>query len=571
MSNAPRKLTRNQLADFLPDPRAIKAFEQILVQVSTIIPDDIATLYRLNSEASLDANSAGAKAQQALDLLQALQQLAALLALAPAIRNDNSVATDYIDLRDNGWLPAYRVGRVWFGPTGTLEIAMGNGNITQQVGEELFLYGKASAAINDSPLQIVYQTGTVGASGVITFAPTTTGITNGDLIVGIATESLANNAFGRVTTFGVVHGITTNGTAYGEVWNDGDTIWYNPTTGNPTKVKPSAPNIKVSVGTIIKAGSGGSGSFQVEINHGSVLGGTDSNVQLGTLADQQLLQYDATLGYWKNVAASAVAEPPITAGTTAQYWRGDKTWRDFATDVRATVLTGLSTATNAVITATDTVLSALGKLQKQISDNLTTLTTHTGASTGVHGVTGAVVGTTGTQTLTNKTLTAANLGGTTNVSGGQLKFPAAQSASSDANTLDDYEEGTWTPTLTGSVSNPTLTYGLQRAEYVKVGQFVNASVFLSWTGLSGGSGDVNISLPFAVLSSPGSYGGGAISQIDLVTYSAGRTFVGMQPLSGSAAARIGQSGSGVGTNTIECSQLPAAGSIVFTCSYRANA
>lgn len=41
---------------------------------------------------------------------------------------------------------------------------------------------------------------------------------------------------------------------------------------------------------------------------------------------------------------------------------------DFADTVRSTVLTGLSTATNAVIDATDTVLSALGKLQKQLSD-----------------------------------------------------------------------------------------------------------------------------------------------------------------------------------------------------------
>ena len=70
-------------------------------------------------------------------------------------------------------------------------------------------------------------------------------------------------------------------------------------------------------------------------------------------------------------AALAGKEPTITAGTTAQYWRGDKTWSDFFSDVRAATLTGLSTATNAVITASDTVLSALGKLQKQVSDNLT--------------------------------------------------------------------------------------------------------------------------------------------------------------------------------------------------------
>lgn len=76
----------------------------------------------------------------------------------------------------------------------------------------------------------------------------------------------------------------------------------------------------------------------------------------GTLSSQTDLQ-----------SALNAKEPTITAGTTSQYWRGDKTWRDFATDVRAAVLTGLSTATAAVITASDSVLSALGKLQAQVS------------------------------------------------------------------------------------------------------------------------------------------------------------------------------------------------------------
>lgn len=58
----------------------------------------------------------------------------------------------------------------------------------------------------------------------------------------------------------------------------------------------------------------------------------------------------------------------IAAGTTSQFWRGDKTWVDFMTTVRAATLTGLSLATGTAITAADTVLSGLGKLQKQITD-----------------------------------------------------------------------------------------------------------------------------------------------------------------------------------------------------------
>ena len=209
-------------------------------------------------------------------------------------------ANPYIQF-NNGSAVTVAAGRMWYnGSDGTWNLGMGGGNITQQVGEELFVYGKASSTITDSPLQIIYQTGVVGASGQITFAPTVASITDGNLILGVATESIATNGFGRVTSYGIVHGITTDGSAYGETWADGDVIWYNPVTGNPTKTKPSAPNIKVQIGIITHAGSGGSGSIFVLLNPGSVLGGTDANVQITSVAGGNLLVYDATLGYWKN-------------------------------------------------------------------------------------------------------------------------------------------------------------------------------------------------------------------------------------------------------------------------------
>ncbi len=66
----------------------------------------------------------------------------------------------------------------------------------------------------------------------------------------------------------------------------------------------------------------------------------------------------------------ATKEPTIAAGTAAQYWRGTKAWADLATDIRAAVLTGLSTATSTAIVATDSVLVAFGKLQAQVNQKL---------------------------------------------------------------------------------------------------------------------------------------------------------------------------------------------------------
>lgn len=222
----------------------------------------------------------------------------------------------------DGTAVALAAGKFWYNATdGSWNAGMGNGNITQQIGEEIFVYGKASAAITDSPLQIVYHTGVVGASGVITFAPTVAGITDVNAIIGVATESLALNGFGRATVFGVVRGITTNGTAFGEVWADDDVIWYNPVTGNPTKVEPVAPYIKVQVGLVIKAGAGGSGSFQVGIARGSKLGGTDSNVKFSALANNDLITYDTGVGYWKNTATGTgvVTALGVNTGTAGAF------------------------------------------------------------------------------------------------------------------------------------------------------------------------------------------------------------------------------------------------------------
>ena len=65
---------------------------------------------------------------------------------------------------------------------------------------------------------------------------------------------------------------------------------------------------------------------------------------------------------------------------------------DFLASVVGSVLTGLSTASNAVITATDTVLTAFGKLQAQISLTASALTTHAGNTNNPHAVTLAQVG-----------------------------------------------------------------------------------------------------------------------------------------------------------------------------------
>jgi hypothetical protein len=96
------------------------------------------------------------------------------------------------------------------------------------------------------------------------------------------------------------------------------------------------------------------------------------------------------------------------------------------------------------------------------SGNLSLLS---GATT-VVAVTSAGVAVTGT----GKFATTIGVGNATPAaSGSGITFPATQSASSDANTLDDYEEGTWTPVPVSLTVVGTPTY---TGSYTKIGNYV---------------------------------------------------------------------------------------------------
>jgi hypothetical protein len=83
-------------------------------------------------------------------------------------------------------------------------------------------------------------------------------------------------------------------------------------------------------------------------------------------------------------------------------------------------------------------------------------------------------------------------GATAAASGAGITFPATQSASSDANTLDDYEEGTWTPSLGGNT-----TYVAQTGRYTKVGRLVTVTFDVEVSTLGTGSINIISGLPFA--------------------------------------------------------------------------
>jgi hypothetical protein len=89
-------------------------------------------------------------------------------------------------------------------------------------------------------------------------------------------------------------------------------------------------------------------------------------------------------------------------------------------------------------------------------------------------------------------------GGTVGANGVGVTFPATQVASSDANCLDDYEEGAWTPTSTTGINLTAIVPLL--AKYTKVGGVVTLSGYFSATVTVGGllTYFSFVGLPFAV-------------------------------------------------------------------------
>jgi hypothetical protein len=86
---------------------------------------------------------------------------------------------------------------------------------------------------------------------------------------------------------------------------------------------------------------------------------------------------------------------------------------------------------------------------------------------------------------------------TPSTSGAGITFPATQSASTNANTLDDYEEGTWTPT---DVSGAGLSLPTKNCFYRKVGKICHVYGVIQWAANASGLTAKLGSLPYTVAS-----------------------------------------------------------------------
>ena len=213
------------------------------------------------------------------------------------------------------------------------------------------------------------------------------------------------------------------------------------------------------------------------------------------------------------------------------------------------------------IALTEKDLFKICAVVKHLCDNPETFATLTGAINGI------TIGATTPSTGAFTTLSATGL---ISALGGQIAFPATQNASADANTLDDYEEGTWTPVFTfDTPGNLSVAYTTQSADYTKNGREVRAT---GQTNLSSfthttASGQAKITgLPFtAAATSHSTVGATAWTGITKANY----TQVGAFIQSGETVMRFYGFGSGQPVSTISTADMPTGGTpnLASTCCY----
>lgn len=131
-------------------------------------------------------------------------------------------------------------------------------------------------------------------------------------------------------------------------------------------------------------------------------------------------------------------------------------------------------------------------------------------------------------------------------------------------TMSTYDEGTWTPAITGSTGNPTITYTTQTGEYIQIGKLVFANFQITINTISGGSGVARISLPITVGSSV-AQGNVLVSGVDVPASTIGLSFTARN---GQAYGDLSANIDNASTSSVAPTDLAAGdiirGSVVYT-------
>jgi len=376
----------------------------------------------------------------------------------------------------------------WDDGNGTLQFGLKGGNVNLQVGQELVarVYNDSGVALSDG--QIVYISGAQGNRIAVKLARADSEATSKGTL-GMVTESIAIGAEGFITIMGVVNKLNTTGLTAGNLLFLSATV-----AGAYTETIPTAPNHKVTIGYVERVDNI-VGAIYVKVDNGYELDELH-NVNIVTPTGGQLLAYDQTAGYWKNINLTDGTGISITEASN-----GAVTVTNSAPD-QTVSLTGAGTTTISGTYPSFTITS---------NDQFTGTVTSVGGTGTVNGLTlTGTVTTSGDLTL-GGTLDLASppaIGGTTPaagafttlsmnggaispqtgfknriINGGMTIDQRNAGASVTQNTAGIYTVDRW-----GAYGNVTSKFTVQRSTTAPAG-FINSALLTSSSAYSVGSSD----------------------------------------------------------------------------------
>ncbi len=190
----------------------------------------------------------------------------------------------------------------WNVEEGTLDLGM-SGSAVQSIGMEFYLPPTKNNSGELIPNgSIVMATGAVGDRITIAKA-VTDGSVSPEYIIGVATQDIPDGSeSGLVASDGIVRDINTAS------YTTGTILYPDPTNpGGWTNTKPVSPAIKTAIAIVLRQQEV-SGRIYVRMDNGSVLGGTDSNVEFTTLSDNDIITYSQSASYWTNQGLAAAIQ-----------------------------------------------------------------------------------------------------------------------------------------------------------------------------------------------------------------------------------------------------------------------
>lgn len=142
----------------------------------------------------------------------------------------------------------------WNATDATLDLNMSGSDVTLQLGQEQHIYVKNQSGVdinNGEAVRIVGSTGTnITIEKAIARLSDLSAPDETNGIVGVATENIANNNFGYITTYGLVRDFDTVGSG-----SEGSILYLsNTVSGAYTSIRPNAPYEVVEVGVLVVSG-----------------------------------------------------------------------------------------------------------------------------------------------------------------------------------------------------------------------------------------------------------------------------------------------------------------------------